>query len=94
METYSKNLPSYTAVQWDGNNTADLIVKSNEWFSCFPDQSAVHDAEAGVITTCSGHQLEHGDWLVSAGMWPDGSIDGYPEVVKETAFQARYTRED
>lgn len=71
-----------------------MLARADSWFSCWPDQHAELDENSQVITTCSGHQLAVGDWLVSAGSWsPGGPPEGYPEVVQDATFQVKYSQQ-
>jgi hypothetical protein len=93
--SYTLNAPTYEAIQWDGVNTEEILATADAWFSCWPDQHATHDPESGLITTCTGHQLGIGDWLVSAGSWglPEAGRDGSPEVAQDAAFQVKYAQQ-
>lgn len=88
---YARKSPTYTAMQWDGTNTEDILAQADAWFACWPGDHATHDAEAELITICTGNQLAVGDWLVSAGTWGPGlALEGYPEVVQDALFQLKY----
>lgn len=93
--SYTRNVPTYEALQWNGVNTAEVLEQADAWFSCWPGQQATHDPEANLITTCTGHQLAVGDWLVSAGNWgsPQAGTEGYPEVVQDAAFALKYSQQ-
>lgn len=89
---YSKNAPSYDALQWTGENIQEMIDFANTWHSCFPEETATHDTENNRIITCRGYVLDVGDWLITPGYWhPLGNREGHAEVVTNEVFEVKYS---
>lgn len=95
--SYTRNTPTCEALQWTGSNVQEMIDFANAWQGCFPGGTAEHDPQTDQILTCTGWALEVGDWITSAGRWPNsggrngGGYDFSSEVLNDIAFQSKYS---
>lgn len=88
-----RNQAVHNAIQWDGDNTQEVLDFAAEWMPCWPPEYGTsYNPDTNQIVVCSGYLMNVGDWIVSAGLWPGTAYrDGNPEVVPNDLYQVKFS---